>query len=96
MTELLDLVAEALTLAVSIVVPLAAAGLAGGVVGGLLAGLIGLQDQSIATLVRAASVVIALILVGGLLGERVEAFTARSWGDLARWGSMETPARGGS
>lgn len=83
MTELVDMVAEALGLAVTVVLPLALAGLAGGVVGGLLAALVGLQDQTVALLVRAAAVVVAIVLAGELLVDRVQSFTAQSWSRLA-------------
>lgn len=86
MTELFDLVAEALMLAVTLVLPLALAALAGAVVGGLVVVLLGLQEQSIASLIRAGSVVVALLLVGGALRDQLVGFTATQWSTLAARG----------
>lgn len=89
MNELADVVMHALGLAVTVVVPLALAALAGGVVGGLAATLVGLQDQTVALLFRAASVVVALVLAGGLMAQRVQDYTRESWTGLAALGSLD-------
>ena len=86
MTELFDLVREMLVLAIYLVLPLAAAGLVGGVVGGLVVGLIGLQDQTTAMLVRAASVVLALFVTGAAMRTEVETFATHTWAGLADLG----------
>jgi type III secretory pathway component EscS len=86
MTELFDLVREMLVLAVYLVLPLAAAGLVGGIVGGLLVGLIGLQDQTTAMLVRAASVVLVLFVTGAAMRAEVETFATEAWAGLADLG----------
>jgi type III secretory pathway component EscS len=91
MNELFDLVREALMLAVTLVLPLALAALAGAVVGGLVVVLLGLQDQSIVSLVRAVSVVVTLLLVGGALRNEVVGFTADQWSTLAARGQT-TPS----
>ena len=94
MNELFDLVREALMLAVTLVLPLALAALAGAVVGGLVVVVLGLQDQNIAALVRAASVVVTLILVGGALRDEVVGFTTDQWSTLAARG-QQPPALDG-
>lgn len=92
MTELFDLVREMLVLAVVLVLPLAAAGVAGGIVGGLLVALTGLQDQTVATLVRAASVVLALFVSGAVLRDEVQTFASDTWAGLADLGRPQAAA----
>ena len=86
MTDLFDLVREMLVLAVFLVLPLAAAALVGGVVGGLVVALTGLQDQTVATLVRAASVVLALFVTGTAMHDEVRSFASTVWADLPEIG----------
>lgn len=86
MTDLFDLVREMLTLAVFLVLPLAAAALGGGIVGGLLVALTGLQDQAVATLVRAASVVLALFVTGAAMHDEVRSFASAAWAGLPEIG----------
>jgi type III secretory pathway component EscS len=86
MTDLFDLVREMLVLAVVLVLPLAAAALAGGVVGGLVVALTGLQDQAVAGLVRAASVVLALFVTGAAMQDDVRSFASNAWAGLADLG----------
>lgn len=86
MIELLDLVRDMFVLAVSLVVPLAAAGVVGGLLGGLFVSYIGLQDQSIAALVRAASVVVALVVTGASMHGRAQEFASEAWSTLPALG----------
>lgn len=86
MTDLFDLVREMLALAVFLVLPLAAAALAGGIVGGLVVALTGLQDQTIAGIVRAASVVLALFVSGVAMHDEVRTFASDTWSGLAAMG----------
>jgi type III secretory pathway component EscS len=86
MTDLFDLVREMLALAVFLVLPLAAAALAGGIVGGLVVALTGLQDQTIAGIVRAASVVLALFVSGAAMHDEVRSFASDTWSGLAAMG----------
>ncbi len=89
MIELLDLVRDMFVLAVTLVVPLAAAGVVGGLLGGLFVSYIGLQDQSIAALVRAASVVVALVVTGASMHSRAQAFASEAWSTLPALGQPE-------
>jgi type III secretory pathway component EscS len=89
MIDLLDLVREMLVLAVMLVLPLAAAALAGGIVGGLVVALTGLQDQTVAGLVRAASVVLALFVTGAAMHDHVRSFAASAWTELGEMGRSD-------
>ncbi len=86
MTELFDLVRDMLLLAVTLLVPLVLAAAAGAVVGGLAVVYLGLQDQTLAAMVRGAAVVLAIVATGAAGFDHVAEFTRDSWSSLARVG----------
>lgn len=86
MTELFDLVREMLMLAVTLIVPLALAAAAGAVVGGLAIMGLGLQDQAVAGLLRAAAVVLAVGATGAAGFDQAVSLTRTSWEHIERVG----------
>lgn len=82
----LDLVQEALGLAVLIALPFVAAALAGAVVAGLLQWLTGMQDASTSMIARAVAVVVALVLLGGTMASRLSLYVREAWAELPRLG----------
>jgi flagellar biosynthesis protein FliQ len=86
MIEVLELVREGLALVVVAAIPLLFAALLGGVLAGVAVALLGLQDQTVAAVFRAAGVVIALLLVVDDLGEQLQTFTADAWATLPALG----------
>ncbi len=89
MTELFDLVRDMLMLAVTVLLPLVLAGAAGAVVGGLVVLWLGLQDQSLATMIRGIGVVLALVFTGAA------AFDGAVEQTIAAWAHVEDIGRSG-
>ncbi len=85
---MLELVWEMMTLTLTLLVPLVLAGLAGGIVGGLFVGYVGLQDQAIAAMIRAASVIVAVVITGSAMYASVQEFTATAWAQIATIGQI--------
>ena len=85
----LDWVREAMGVAVLLALPFVGAALAGCVVAGLLAWLLGLQDPAVSTIARTVTVVVALVLLAGTIGEQLRTYVHDAWSELPRIGRAE-------
>jgi hypothetical protein len=89
MSELGALVQEGLGRAVLAVVPLVVAALLGSAVAGWLAVRIGLQDPTVAGVLRGLAVLGALVLVGDDLAADARSLAGAAWSELAAVGRAE-------
>lgn len=89
MDALVDLVNDGLLSAVIWALPLFAAAAVASIAAGWLAARVGLQDPALGLVMRAASVVLALALVGPSIGANVQALASETLGRLSAVGRGE-------
>jgi type III secretory pathway component EscS len=89
MDALVDLVNDGLLSAVVWVLPLVAAAAAASIAAGWLAARMGLVDPALGLVMRAAFVILALVLVGRSIGQGVQAFAAETFSRLPALGRGE-------
>lgn len=91
MNALLDIVRDALTLTVTLGLPLLAVAVLTGLLAGWLGQLTGVQDPSVNTAIRAAAIIGALWWAGGAITERVTDLTHTTWQTLPALGRAGVP-----